>query len=144
MVSLWCGANRYVQLDVARFDYSLQRLFGWDRMPEHKAFQRYFDKFNMESALQIFGALYHWFFSGLKFDNFTMNIDSSVLTLDPAQNRFPEFRLLCPCHSVHWKGNSYGRGTPIRTAGKVLRTRRLKTVITVLFIILSNVYAIKE
>jgi hypothetical protein len=80
MVSVWCGANRYAQLDVSRFDYSLQRLFGWDQMPEHKAFQRYFNKFNMESTLKVFGALYHWFFSGLKFDNFTMDIDSSVLT----------------------------------------------------------------
>jgi hypothetical protein len=80
MVSVWCGASRYAQLDVARFDYSLQRLFGWDQMPEHKAFQRYFNKFNMESTLNVFGALYRWFFSGLKFDNFTMDIDSSVLT----------------------------------------------------------------
>jgi hypothetical protein len=80
MVSLWCGASRYAQLDVSRFDYSLQRLFVWDRMPEHKAFQRYFNKFNMESTLTVFVALYHWFFSGLKFDSYTMDIDSSVLT----------------------------------------------------------------
>jgi hypothetical protein len=80
MVSLWCGASRYAQLDVSRFDYSLQRLFGWGRMPEHKAFQRYFNKFTVESTLKVFGALYHWFFSGLKFDSFTMDIDSSVLT----------------------------------------------------------------
>jgi hypothetical protein len=65
MVSVWCGASRYAQLDVARFDYSLQRLFDWDRMPEYKAFQRYFNKFNMESTLKVFGALYRWFFSGL-------------------------------------------------------------------------------
>jgi hypothetical protein len=78
-VSVWCGASRYARLDVARFDYSLQRLFGWDHMPEHKAFQRYFNKINMEFALKVFGALYHWFFSGLKFDSFTMDIDSSVL-----------------------------------------------------------------
>jgi hypothetical protein len=80
MVSVWCGASRYARLDVSRFDYSLQRLFGWDRMPEHKAFQRYFNKFNMESTLKVFGTLYRWFFSGLKFDSFTMDIDSSVLT----------------------------------------------------------------
>jgi hypothetical protein len=80
MASVWCGANRYAQLDVTRFDYSIQRLFGWDRMPEHKAFQRYFNKFDMATNHAIFGGLYRWFFSQLKFDNFTMDIDSSVLT----------------------------------------------------------------
>jgi hypothetical protein len=80
MASVWCGANRYAQLDVTRFDYSIQRLFGWDRMPEHKAFQRYFNKFDMATNHTIFGGLYRWFFSQLKFDNFTMDIDSSVLT----------------------------------------------------------------
>ena len=80
MASVWCGANRYAQLDVTRFDYSIQRLFGWDRMPEHKAFQRYFNKFDMATNHTIFGGLYRWFFSQLKFDNFTMDVDSSVLT----------------------------------------------------------------
>lgn len=80
MASVWCGANRYAQLDVTRYDYSIQRLFGWDRMPEHKAFQRYFNKFDIETNQTVFGGLYNWFFSQLKFDNFTMDIDSSVLT----------------------------------------------------------------
>ena len=80
MASVWCGANRYAQLDVTRFDYSIQRLFGWERMPEHKAFQRYFNKFNIPTNHAVFGGLYKWFFSKLKFDNFTMDIDSSVLT----------------------------------------------------------------
>lgn len=80
MASVWCGANRYAQLDVTRFDYSIQRLFGWERMPEHKAFQRYFNKFDIQKNQAVFGSLYQWFFSNLKFDNFTMDIDSSVLT----------------------------------------------------------------
>ena len=80
MASVWCGANRYAHLDVTRFDYGIQRLFGWERMPEHKAFQRYFKKFDIARTQQVFGGLYRWLFSQLQFDNFTMDIDSSVLT----------------------------------------------------------------
>lgn len=80
MALVWCGANRYAHLDIARFDHSIQRLFAWERMPEHKAFQRYFNKFNMETNHKVFGGLYSWFFSQLKFNNFTMDIDSSVIT----------------------------------------------------------------
>lgn len=80
MASVWCGANRYVHLDVTRFDPSIQRLFKWDKMPEHKAFQRYFNKFDLPTTFSVFGGLYRWFFSKLKFDNFTLDIDSSVLT----------------------------------------------------------------
>lgn len=80
MTSLWCGAHRYAHLDVSRFDGSLQRLFGWDNMPEHKSFERYFNKFDIPTCHAVFGGLYRWFFSNLKFDNFTLDIDSSVMT----------------------------------------------------------------
>ena len=80
MTSVWCGANRYVHLDVTRFDKSIQKLYGWPSMPEHKAFQRYFEKFDIPISYAVFGGLYRWFFGNLKFDNFTLDIDSSILT----------------------------------------------------------------
>lgn len=80
MAGVWCGANRFSHLDVSRFDRNIQKIFGWDRMPEHKAFQRYFEKFDMASNYNVFGGLYRWFFDNLKFDNFTLDIDSSVIT----------------------------------------------------------------
>lgn len=81
MASLWCGANRYAHLDVSRFDATIQKLFGWQSMPEHKAFQRYFRKFSLyRTHEQIFGELYRWFFSNIAFDNFTLDVDSSVIT----------------------------------------------------------------
>jgi len=80
MASVWCGANRYAHLDVTRFDTSIQRLFAWQNMPEHKAFQRYFDKFDIPTTHAVFGGLYRWFFNNLKFNNFTLDIDSSVIT----------------------------------------------------------------
>jgi hypothetical protein len=80
MASVWCGASRYAHLDVTRFDTSIQRMFAWQCMPEHKAFQRYFDKFNIPTTNAVFGGLYRWFFNNLKFNNFTLDIDSSVIT----------------------------------------------------------------
>jgi len=80
MASVWCGANRYSHLDIIRFDTTIQKMFGWGSMPEHKSFQRYFQKFDICSTKEVFGGLYKWFFSNLKFDNFTLDIDSSVLT----------------------------------------------------------------
>jgi hypothetical protein len=80
MSGLWCGIERYSHLDITRLDSSMQRLYGWDKMPEHKAFERYFRKFDIPTGYAVFGNLYKWFFQQLKFDNFTMDIDSSVLT----------------------------------------------------------------
>lgn len=80
MASLWCGANRYSHLDISLFDTTLQKLFGWTKMLEHKAFKRYFDKFNQADIVRVFGYIYRWFFSNLIFDNYTIDIDSSVIT----------------------------------------------------------------
>jgi hypothetical protein len=80
MSAIWCGAERFAHLDITRPDVNLQRLYGWKRMPEHKAFERYFRKFNIPSIHAVFGELYRWFFNCLKFDNFTLDIDSSVIT----------------------------------------------------------------
>jgi hypothetical protein len=34
----------------------------------------------MENSQKVFGCLYRWFFNHLKLDNFTLDIDSSVIT----------------------------------------------------------------
>jgi hypothetical protein len=80
MSGVWCGAERFAHLDIARLDVNLQRLYGWERMPEHKAFERYFRKFDIPSIHAVFGGLYRWFFNSLTFDRFTLDIDSSVIT----------------------------------------------------------------
>ena len=80
MSAVWCGAEHYAHLDVTRLNHSLQRLYGWKNMPEHKAFERYFRKFDIPTCHIVFGSLYRWFFNNLKFDNFTLDIDSSIFT----------------------------------------------------------------
>ncbi len=79
IASLWCGANRYSHLDISRFDTTLQKLFGWKGMPEHKAFQRYFEKFTTyDSHAHVFGEIYKWIFSNMAFDNYTLDIQYRV------------------------------------------------------------------
>jgi DDE family transposase len=80
MVSVWCGANRFEHLEVSRFDEVLRRIFGFKRMAGHKAYQRYFKKFTIAINQQIFAKLSQWFFNQIKMDNYTLDVDSTVLT----------------------------------------------------------------
>ncbi|NLN25744.1 MAG: IS1380 family transposase [Bacteroidetes bacterium] len=80
IISVWCGASRYEHLEVTRFDGMIQQMFGWKRMAGHRAFIRYFQKFTMEDNANVFDYLYQWFFNNLAFDNFTLDLDSSVVT----------------------------------------------------------------
>ncbi|MDR0604713.1 MAG: hypothetical protein LBG80_10460 [Bacteroidales bacterium] len=50
MRGIWCGAELFAHMDITRIDTSLQRLYGWERMPEHKAFERYFRKFDIPTT----------------------------------------------------------------------------------------------
>ena len=77
---VWCGACCYNHLDIVRFDPTLCKLMGYDRGPDHRAYQRYFEKFTQTTNQEVFGQLYKWFFDSLCFDNFTLDFDSTVMT----------------------------------------------------------------
>ena len=79
-VSIWSGANRYEHLEVTRHDKVIQKMFGWKRMAGHKAFQRYFKKFGQSENDKIFTSLFQWFFNQIHFDNYTLDVDSTVVT----------------------------------------------------------------
>jgi len=80
MVSMWCGANRFEHLEVSRFDEVLRKIFGFKQMAGHKAYQRYFRKFTIAINQRIFTKLSGWFFSQVKLDNYTLDVDSTVMT----------------------------------------------------------------
>lgn len=80
MVSIWCGANRFEHLEVSRFDEVLRKIFGFKRMAGHKAYQRYFNKFTIAVNQKVFTKVSRWFFSQVRLDNYTLDIDSTVLT----------------------------------------------------------------
>jgi hypothetical protein len=79
-LGIWCGASCFEQLEVTRQDEVIKQLFGWDRMAGSKAFHRYFNKFNQTINQQVFDNLYQWFFQNLKFDNYTVDFDSTIMT----------------------------------------------------------------
>ncbi|HSV88910.1 MAG TPA: IS1380 family transposase, partial [Bacteroidales bacterium] len=80
LLGVWCGANCFEHLDVTKQDKVISQVFDWQRMPGHRAFKRYFQKFGQGTNQQVFTYLYQWFFSNLQFDNYTLDFDSSVLT----------------------------------------------------------------
>lgn len=79
-IGIWCGAACFEHLEVTRQDEVIRKLFGWERMAGSKAFQRYFNKFNQSINQNVFNELYRWFFSNLKFDNYTLDFDSTIMT----------------------------------------------------------------
>lgn len=79
-VSIWSGANRFEHLEVTRQDEVIRKLFGWKSMAGHKAFMRYFGKFSMDQSRAVFDAMYRWFFNQMVFDNYTLDLDSTVMT----------------------------------------------------------------
>lgn len=77
-VSVWLGANKFAHTAILRFDHVLKEIFGWKRCPSDNTYERFFKKFDFERSSNFFYNLSSWFFEQLKFDNFTLDVDSSV------------------------------------------------------------------
>lgn len=79
-VSVWIGCFKFSHTAVVRLDESLKEIFNWSRVPSGTTFGRFFHKFNMEENQRVFMSFGKWFFSRLKFDNLTLDVDSSIIT----------------------------------------------------------------
>lgn len=80
IVSIWCGAARFVHTDITRLDSTLARLFGWDRAAGHKAIVRLFQRFTQFDANRLQTSSYCWLFQTLALGPVTLDVDSTVLT----------------------------------------------------------------
>jgi hypothetical protein len=80
ITSIWCGANRFLHTEVTRHDTALGKIFGWQRTPGQDTYKRFFGKFTQSTNQSVSDHFYPWIFDNLKFDNFTLDIDSSVMT----------------------------------------------------------------
>ena len=80
ITSIWCGANRFLHTEVLRHDAALGEIFDWKRVPGQDAYKRFFNKFTLAKNLRVSEYFYSWIFDNFKFDNFTLDIDSSVMT----------------------------------------------------------------
>jgi len=80
LVSIWCGANRFMHTEVTRHDEALKKIFGWKQSPAQDVYKRYFAKFTQATNQRVSDHLYSWIFNSVQFDNYTLDCDSSVLT----------------------------------------------------------------
>lgn len=80
LVSVWCGANRFMHTEVTRHDAALNKIFEWEQSPAQDTFKRYFSKFTQVINQNVSDHFFSWIFDNVEFDNFTMDCDSSVLT----------------------------------------------------------------
>ena len=80
MVSIWCGANRFVHSDITRLDKTLARLFGWSRVAEHKSIMRLFQRFDQSKATELQRNCFNWLFVKLNLNRITLDVDSTVIT----------------------------------------------------------------
>lgn len=79
-VSVWIGAFRFSHTAVVRVDEALKKIFGWRRVASGVTFTRFFRKFSQRENGRIFTGLNQWFFSQIQFDNYILDVDSSVMT----------------------------------------------------------------
>jgi hypothetical protein len=80
LIGIWCGGNRYEHFEVTRRDEVIREIFGWKKMSGHKAIGRYLSKFDQGTNQRIFREMNQWFFGGMKFDNYTLDCDSTIMT----------------------------------------------------------------
>jgi hypothetical protein len=80
LVSVWCGANRFSQLEINRYDRVLARVFGWTKCAGHRAVVRLFERFDLATSSRVQQEIYSWFFSQLSIKRVTLDVDSSVIT----------------------------------------------------------------
>jgi hypothetical protein len=80
MVSIWCGANRFLHTEVTRHDTALSKIFNWKRTPGQDTYKRFFNKFTQATNQRVSDYFYSWIFDNVTFNNFTLDCDSSVMT----------------------------------------------------------------
>lgn len=93
IVSIWCGAARFVHADITRLDATLTRLFDWPRAAGHKAIVRLFQRFDQGDANRLQASSYSWLFDKLNLNPVTLDVDSTVMTRWGQANRGRKQRL---------------------------------------------------
>lgn len=80
LVSIWCGANRFLHTELTRRDEVLRKIFDWKKVPAQDVYKRFFSKFSLAINQRASNHFLKWLFENVKFDNYTLDCDSTVLT----------------------------------------------------------------
>ena len=78
--SVWIGATAFAQTGIVRLDHTIKEIFGWKRVPSGTTMGRFFKKFSWKENNRVFAAMNQWFFNQVKLSNYTLDVDSSVIT----------------------------------------------------------------
>jgi hypothetical protein len=86
VVSIGCGACRFVPAETVRLDGTLPRLFGWSRAAGHKAIMRLFGRFDRLTNERGQAPSYRGFFDKISaLEPVTLDVDSTVITRNGEQ-----------------------------------------------------------
>jgi len=80
ITSIWCGANHFLHTEVTRHDAALGKIFDWKNTPGQDTYKRFFSKFTQVTNQKVSDYFYSWFFDNVQLNNYTLDIDSSVMT----------------------------------------------------------------
>jgi len=80
LLSVWLGCYKFSHTQVMRLDDTLKEIFGWKQIPSDTSYKRFFKKFNQGINNEVFPALQRWFFDQLRFDNYALDLDSTIIT----------------------------------------------------------------
>lgn len=79
-VSIWAGAGRFSHSAMLRYDGVLREIFGWKQAPSQSTYSRFFRKFSWKRNTEVFVPLQRWMLNQMRWDNLTLDLDSSVIT----------------------------------------------------------------
>lgn len=65
---------------MTRYDIALGKIFDWEEIPAQDTSKRFLAKFDRATNQRVGDFFYYWLFDNFKFDNFTLDVDSSVMT----------------------------------------------------------------
>ena len=80
LLSVWLGCYKFSHTHVLRLDDTLKQIFEWKQIPSDTTYKRFFQKFNQGINNEVFPALQEWFFNQLQFNNYALDLDSTVIT----------------------------------------------------------------
>ncbi len=80
LLSVWLGCYKFSHTHVLRLDDTLKKIFGWKQIPSDTTYKRFFQKFNQGINNEVFPVLQEWFFNQLQFNNYALDLDSTVIT----------------------------------------------------------------
>lgn len=80
MVSVWCGANKFIHTEITRSDVALGKIFDRERVPGNDAIKRFFRKFDLVRNNSVSNHFFSWILEQVNFDNFTLDFDSTILS----------------------------------------------------------------